>query len=467
MAGAGLSLGASLITGATAHAASFEVDRTDDSPNGGPYNACDGMTANDCTLRDAVYNANDNYGVYDTITFAASLTGQMITLANGELGLYEGVNVDGPGADALTISGGNSSGIFYLNPSGYYGVTIEGLTLTDGQETDGGAIRDRNAQLTILDSVLTGNTATGLGGALYEYGYNNGYDTVIRNSTISDNTAGDAGGGVYARYSAGSIYNSTISGNTAGGMYGSAYAEGGGIYSDDYTTIDDSTITGNIASEAGGGVRAAPYGGPYCYCFYGTELQNTIVAGNDAPIGPDVRGEFDVGFSLIQEPTGATLDPAPPGSNVFGANPQLGPLQDNGGSTPTHLPAATSPVVDQGNSGNAQDQRGSPREVDNASVGNAVGGDASDMGAVELTMAEATPPVGPPGGGPPGGAPATGSQTQANAATGEDPKCGRARRKLKRREHALQNTLSEAKRARIKDNIRDTLERLRRLNCGI
>jgi len=64
-------------------------------------------------------------------------------------------------------------------------------------------------------------------------------------------------------------------------------------------------------------------------------------------------------------------------------DPQLGPLQDNGGPTPTHALLPGSPAIDAGGSDcppPATDQRGFPRPVD----GNDDGVATCDIGAYEL-----------------------------------------------------------------------------------
>ena len=62
----------------------------------------------------------------------------------------------------------------------------------------------------------------------------------------------------------------------------------------------------------------------------------------------------------------------------------MGPLQANGGPTPSLAPRPGSPALDQGSSsGLSTDQRGAPRPFDFASITNASGGDGSDVGAFE------------------------------------------------------------------------------------
>jgi hypothetical protein len=117
------------------------------------------------------------------------------------------------------------------------------------------------------------------------------------------------------------------------------------------------------------------------------EIYNSILANNTATSFPDLHAGAGVhaGFSLIEtgSPIATELGP-----NLIGQDPQLGPLQNNGGLTPTMMPAASSPVVDQGSSDTGHDQRLGERRVDNPNVANAPGGNAADMGAVELSLAE-------------------------------------------------------------------------------
>ena len=75
-----------------------------------------------------------------------------------------------------------------------------------------------------------------------------------------------------------------------------------------------------------------------------------------------------------------------PGSDLLGVDPQLGPLQDNGGPTPTMALPATSPADQQGRRRAGVDQRGQTRPVAFPGVANstAAGADGADIGAVEL-----------------------------------------------------------------------------------
>jgi hypothetical protein len=66
----------------------------------------------------------------DIINFDPSLGGQTITLISGELAISKSLDIEGPGANQLTVSGNHASRIFDIS-SGVT-VTIAGMTMTDG-----------------------------------------------------------------------------------------------------------------------------------------------------------------------------------------------------------------------------------------------------------------------------------------------------------------------------------------------
>jgi hypothetical protein len=346
-----------------------------------------------CSLRDAVYNAN-GYGFFagesNAIVFDSSLTGSTITLT-GQLSLYGGAPtyILGLGADKLTISGDDNSRIFNIGTK-YNGdeVLIAGLTLTDGDAFAGGAVYNYNSALTVTDSRLTGNVAGfGAGIANSDY-YANGQSMRVEYSTLDHNYAFYAGGAIAAQDSFGLIGGSTLDHNYAGignGNGGGVNAYGGFVF--------DSSISGNDAYAYGGGL----------FTFY-TGLYNTLLANNTAGIGQrDLYTFFPFGYyDLVEHPDGAAVAGY---NHIIGQDPQLGGLSNNGGPTPTLKPAASSPVVDKGFSDVGGDQRGSARTVDNPLVANApeilttpynVVPNGTDIGSVELTLSEGPQPPPPP-----------------------------------------------------------------------
>jgi parallel beta-helix repeat protein len=233
----------------------------------------------------------------------------------------------------------------------------------------GGGIKlyDSSGDTTIEDSTLSGNYANyGAGGMFY---FSSGGQHVIRRTTISGNRAHFGGGlSLYKLTDPFLIEDSTISGNHA------TYT-GGGIYVDDTNqpiSIRNSTIVSNTADTHGGGIEDA--------ASASLPITDTIIAGNTAPLGRDISGTFQLKYDLIQVTGTATITAS--SGNIFGLDPLLGPLADNGGPTQTHLARQGSPAIDAGDPAfappPATDQRGDPRVVHGR----------IDIGAVETTVAE-------------------------------------------------------------------------------
>lgn len=236
------------------------------------------------SLAQAVIDANANPDA-DEITFQSGLSGT-INLA-GQLNITESVTITGPGADALTVSGGNSSRVFYLfNKTNDLDVSISGLTAANGRGQIGAAVIDWGENMT-LDSVkITGSVATetasgfnGGGGVYIAY---ESADVVIRNAVISGNTSAKNGGGIYLYNGSLVLEDSVVSDNQATSF---ANAKGGGINlrNPKAVTIERSTISGNSASGSGGGVyiMKAESGAVFA-------VKDSTVSGNDAVSGGGV-----------------------------------------------------------------------------------------------------------------------------------------------------------------------------------
>ena len=96
-----------------------------------------------------------------------------------------------------------------------------------------------------------------------------------------------------------------------------------------------------------------------------------------------------LGYNLSSDDGGGFLTAT---GDRINTDPKLGPLQDNGGPTFIHLPAADSPAIDAGDPAGAMDQRG-PGFV------RVVNGRA-DIGAVEVQATPTPTPTPKPHGKP-------------------------------------------------------------------
>jgi parallel beta-helix repeat protein len=420
--GAGVTVGATLLMGGVAQAATFTVGSLDD-PGVGATD-CAVATNTDCTLRDAISDANGASG--GTIAFRSGLSGT-ISLNTNLPAINFPTAINGPGAGQITVSGAHAHRVFIVDTGTGDDVSISGLTIANGSGTTSTAgISSLSADLTIDHDVITGNVSTNSAPGVFATG---GGSLTIESSTISNNT-GARGGGVQTASGGGTpstIRNSTISGNTAPDY-------GGGIYFDynSPATLQNSTVYGNSTTTSGGGIydfgrydetpgltiisstitHNTAYRGGGVACYGETNnghqlglpvLRNSIIFGNNADSGeegPDLScdyddpgnsGVVDTAFSLL-----GSVDPQTTlnktGPDIIGQDPQLGALADNGGAAQTQKPAIASPVIDQGAAfGLGSDQRAFGRPVEIPTIPNAAGGDGSDIGAVELQPSELPP----------------------------------------------------------------------------
>ena len=309
---------------------------------------------------------------YDTISFAPGVTG-VITLTNGPIVVDKTLSITGPGATILTLSGNNNSRIFSITGKNTQ-LVLDGLSLVQAQSADGCLLVSTNAALNVEFCTVRGNACAGI--------YNQGQVELIY-STVAGNANPGPGGAIANQGGNLTVVDSTLSGNSAS-LGGGIYFNHGSLFLYSSTIVSNSTIAVGVPSQQGGGID-----------IFGPALppvvQSTIIANNSANQGPDVLGTFNsAGYNLIGIGDGSAgftngMSQDQVGSAGTPLDPLLGPLQNNGGPTPTHAPLSGSPVVDQGYDvlGLTIDQRGLPRTVDIACATNAIGGDGTDIGAVE------------------------------------------------------------------------------------
>jgi CSLREA domain-containing protein len=264
-------------------------------------------------------------------------------------------------------------------------------TMSDLDIALGGGILNFG-RLTLERVAIVRNHADGGGGVFTAPG---GVFT-IRDSLIADNTAVEGGGvradtggqivnttitGNVLRFRApAQLLPDEISG------YGGGIDHRGG----DNLTIVNSTITDNHAYKAGGGLNSGqdyvPVGPLAPLWPFRVYLHNTIISGNTAEQSP---GNCHVSAMIIQS-QGHNL--ANDGScfltavgDLPGRHPRLGQLADNGGPTRTQALLPGSPAIDAGSDAGcpATDQRGLARPW----------GIACDIGAFEYHGAATAGPA--------------------------------------------------------------------------
>jgi hypothetical protein len=221
--------------------------------------------------------------------------------------------------------------------------------------------------------------AGGAGGGIYNSGFLNSTSCTV---ALNQTGAGGAGG-------------DTVDGGAGSVNSGGQGGDGGGIWNDAGVTnavIRNTLVAQNLVNIGGAG------GSNIVSFTIGPEEQLIPVVGQIGNpsangVGFDVAGDFtSQGFNLISAGDGGTgftngIDADEVGSNVSPIDPLLGPLQMNGGWTPSHALLPGSPAIDQGKCfGIHFDQRGFPRPVDLATIPNAPGGDGTDIGAFEVQL---------------------------------------------------------------------------------
>lgn len=406
----------------------FAVNNVSDAPDANLGDGICRTSANTCTLRAAIQQANNLAGS-DVISLPAG--NYILTLpkttkqtaASGDLDITGDLVITGAGVDSTNIDGNGIDRLFNVLNSAE--VTISKVMIQHGNPgaaANGGGIYN-SGSLTLTNVVVSGNGASsGYGGGIYNDGDLRLTDVTVMNNnttlgggifnalngtatltdvTVSDNMASRGyGGGLYINSTA-RLTNVTVSSNTA--------TLGGGIFNaiNSRLTLTNSTISGNRASDTGGGIFVTDSSTMDLYnvtitnntadsdkngtgvgggisALGTTTFRNSLLAGNRDGSGqaPDCWGRLvSQGYNVIQNSVGCTIDGVTAG-NKTGQNPKLGSLQNNGGSTSTHALLPGSPALNAGNPAGCTDELGGPIRRDQRGVARPHG-TACDIGAYE------------------------------------------------------------------------------------
>ncbi len=381
-----------------------------------------------CTLVNAITAANTDLATVgcsagsgtDTITLPVNSIQMLATaavndLVNGATGLpliTTSITILGNGSTILRAA---TAPVFRLITVANGGnLTLVDTILRNGSAAgllgllgNGGAVLNAaGGVLNLTNSTISGNTAGLLGGGIFNSGVLN-----IVGSTLASNTALLSGGGLYNDLT-GILGggNCTMSGNSASGLLGQL-GQGGGLFNLGILNLAHCTITGNTASLGGGILNGSVLSGAASQLG----LVHSLIAGNTATsLLGGVLGGTEILNLLTDVPGIVNLD----SFNLIGQNgisgvlgtvlgatdlvplgaldTILGPvLGSNGGSTLTHLLLIGSQAIDAIPAAQCLlnvDQRGVARPQD--SDGDGIFG--CDIGAVELPTLLSPPPPPPP-----------------------------------------------------------------------
>ncbi len=259
---------------------------------------------------------------YDPATGSWTIT---LNPANGPLQLAAGpLQIEGPGAGSLTISGGDQVEVFQVDAGAP--MTISGLTIADGSASNGGGISvNYGATLTVNACTIEDNTADYWGGGIDNAGnLTVAGATIIEGNSVSA-TAYAFGGGVFNFGTLAITGASTVEDNTSAQW-------GGGVFSNGILTVNGgSTIDNNTALVAGGGTGLS--GGDGNYVLYtSATITDAAIEGNSASSTESIYGGGAIWNGSLSGPTGtltitdstiadnSSLSVAGGVQNVFGAN---------------------------------------------------------------------------------------------------------------------------------------------------
>ena len=230
-----------------------------------------------------------------------------------------GVSVTIKGVTITNVSGGPGDDRGVRNAGD---LTLKNSVVTGNvADAAGGILNLSTGTLTLQDSTVTRNSAAlGSGGGIYNLG-----TVILRDSTVSENGTFAVGGGIF---NGGTLLlqGSAVSNN-------GAFNSGGGISNSGTMTLRDSTVSDNLAvSEGGGGIYNGAAGT--------TTMRNTMVSGNRALFGgspADGGGILNLGTLSLRDTTVSGNDASNRGGGIYNGATGSGTLTKstvNGNTAP-------------------------------------------------------------------------------------------------------------------------------------
>lgn len=337
-----LAVFAALAAPSAASAATIVVDTTEDT-----------AVSTKCTLRAAIEASNTDAAKagctagagLDRIEFALP-SASTITLTSELPEVEADVDVVGPGAGALTISGDHSFQVLLIKDVN--SVSISGLTIADGQSTIGiaGGIFNEAVELELIGVTVRGNEAVetspdALNPSAEAGGIANNGGLKLVDSSVVENVARAVGGSTSSNAVGGGIANqtgssrlilerSTVRGNLAVATDATtdSVAIGGGIHNAGEMTLVQSTVSGNTATASGAASNTAAGGGINDVndpTNVRVEIERSTIVGNTASAAAVVSSENGGGLTAFGsfEISASTIagNAAADGANLFAATP--------------------------------------------------------------------------------------------------------------------------------------------------
>ncbi|MBX7102441.1 MAG: hypothetical protein K1X57_00065 [Gemmataceae bacterium] len=304
------------------------------------------------------------------INNSAALAGGAINLPAGSL-TVENCTISGNTAQGRAGGIYNTGGLLVVRSSSFDASAGSG---NRSNTSSGGAINAIGGSTTIIDTTISGSTAATRGGGLYTSNTNLLVDRCLFQSNTSLSASGASGGGAciapFLNVVNTTIRNSTFTGNTALTGGGLQFYLAYGIQRLSNCTIVGNTATSTAAGAGGGGLARIAFGTGALF------MDSNIIANNTNTVAPDFQGGGAVAGSnfannnFIKASTGQGILTGT--GNVTSTDPDLGPLANNGGATLSFKPNPTSPVINAGLNpfdASGKDQTGNTRTFGNADVG--------------------------------------------------------------------------------------------------
>ena len=315
------------------------------------------------SLAAAIETANTNNAI-DAIYFADELTGEI--LLTHTLEISEGLDLVGPGADRIAISGGSSNRIFLLSGS-FFG-KISGLTLRNGNAGAGagGAIHHSSPHSLSLEAVLIENCSANQGGAIYS-----GAHLAVERSTLAGCSAVE-GGAIYLAQNPlvsdpfVTLKHATLFSNRASSSAGAVYlsTNTANLFMIHATLHDNRSATG-VTGDTIHVATGAPTNA--------VEMVNSVISDVRIPILPPatlLRG-YPASYALL-------------GINYIGSSALLREPALHGYPVPVCMPELDSPLIDAANVATPYDDVNNFDARFNGLRTDSIAGPHRDLGAVEV-----------------------------------------------------------------------------------